>query len=129
MVYFEAIESSCQTFHIFDFFQYFKSKSRSWIQFTFHVIFSWRWNHTPFDEATSNGHKDVADLLLEGIRYWEDDEERKIKEEFDSNDDEFVTNDNSITSDAEPTPCEISNIISNLQFSVGNVYIIIIKNW
>ena len=85
------------------------------------MIFSWRWNHTPFDEATSNGHKDVADLLLEGIRYWEDDEERKIKEEFDSNDDEFVTNDNSITSDAEPTPCEISNIISNLQFSVGNV--------
>ena len=60
-------------------------------------------------------------MLLEGIRYWEDDEERKIKEEFDSNDDEFVTNDNSITSDAEPTPCEISNIISNLQFSVGNV--------
>ena len=82
------------------------------------MIFSWRWNHTPFDEATSNGHKDVADLLLEGIRHWEDDEERKIKEEFDSSDEEFVTNENSIASNAEPSPSEISNVISSFQFPV-----------
>ena len=85
------------------------------------MIFFWRWNHTPFDEATSNGHKDVADLLLEGIRHWEDDEERKIKEEFDSNDEEFVTNENSIASDVEPSPCEISNIIKAFQFPVRNM--------
>ena len=54
-------------------------------------------------------------MLLEGIRHWEDEEEKKIKEEFDSNDDEFVTNENSIASDAEPTSCEISNKISFLQ--------------
>ena len=49
-------------------------------------------------------------MLLEGIRHWEDEEERKLKEEFDSNDDEFVTHENSIISgDGEPASCEISN--------------------
>ena len=80
-----------------------------WIYFENFFINS-RWNHTPFDEATTNGHKKCADLLLEGIRHWEDEEERKLKEEFDSNDDEFVTHENSIISgDGEPASCEISN--------------------
>ena len=89
--------------------------------------FHLRWNHTPHDEAMSNGHKKVAELLLEGIRQWEDEEERKIKEEFDSNDDEFVTNENSVASgDAEPPLSEISKKI--ISFSTANYHLTRFKN-
>ena len=81
----------------------------TFMPFKYYLLFRFRWNHTPHDEAISNGHKKVAELLLEGIRQWDDEEERKIKEEFVSEDDEFVTNENSIASgDAEPPLSEIS---------------------
>ena len=38
--------------------------------FSFYV----RWNHTPFDESSANGYKEIADMVSEAIRHWEEDE-------------------------------------------------------
>ena len=103
-------ETTRQVTHSFKVYSLYQcAYSRHIYAFQILRFFCCRWNHTPHDEAMSNGHKKVAELLLEGIRQWDDEEERKIKEEFVSEDDEFVTNENSIASgDAEPPLSEIS---------------------
>ena len=70
-----------------------------------------RWNHTPFDEASSNGHKDIAELLLEGIRQWEEDE---LKVDFESDEDDIAASDHAICSNVVTQPL---NDISNINLS------------
>jgi hypothetical protein len=72
-----------------------------------------RWNHTPFDEASASGFKDIADLLSEGIRRWEEEE---IKDEFESaNEDDALSNECNATYSCgveQPSKDPISNKIN-----------------
>ena len=64
------------------------------------------------DEAIANGYKDIADLLSEGIRRWEEEE---VKDEFESaNEDDFLSNECNATSSCgleQPLKDPISNKI------------------
>ena len=65
----------------------------------------------PLDEAISNGHISVADLLIEGIRQWEADE---TEDELETNDEECIDNDHVICSGVDLSSNAISKINSQL---------------
>ena len=67
-----------------------------------------RWNHTPFDESSANGYKEIAEMVSEAIRHWEEDE---IKNEGETVDQEYGTFEHAACLGSETAPNDIRNNI------------------
>ena len=65
---------------------------------------------TQFKTTDANGYKEIADMVSEAIRHWEEDE---IKNEGEAVDQEYGTFDQAACLGAESAPNDIRNNISS----------------